>query len=165
MKNENENSLVMALRLTYQFLSDNGHLNVDQGHEHKDVVPGMTLEEMFRDYNSNQLNIAFKYLVENGQVQIAKGLSDLYPQLKNLKMGTILSLSDIYQYYKSGHDPETSVEWTTIQEAFKEYYDKIGELEADQPVLAKVLRYILAENIKIRKIVAQAADINLLKKK
>ena len=97
MKNENENSVVMALRLTYQFLSDNGHLNVDQGHENRDVVPGMTLEEMFRDYNSNQLNIAFKYLVENGQVQIAKGLSDMYPQLKNLKTdsGTFFNGSDL----------------------------------------------------------------------
>ena len=125
---KNENSLVMALRLTYQFLSDNGHLNADQGHEHRDVVPSMTLEEMFRDYNSNQLNIAFKYLVENGQVRIAKGLIDLYPQLKNLKIGTILSLSDIYQYYKSGRDPETSVEWTTIQEALKNIMTKLESL-------------------------------------
>ena len=102
-----------------------------------------------------------KYLVESGQVQIAKGLVNIYPKLRNLRMGSILRLNDINQYYYSVCDPKTSVEWTTIQEAFGEYYDKIKELEADQPVLAKVLRYIFAENIKIRKIVAQAADINL----
>ena len=70
----------MALRVTFQYLLDNGHLNVDQDHELRNV---MTLEEMVHDYNCNQLNIAYKYLVESGQVQISEHL----PQTQKLEDG------------------------------------------------------------------------------
>ena len=49
--------------------------------------------------------------------------------------------------------------WTTIQKAFGQHYDKIEELEtSEQPELANVLRYIYKQNIKIRNIVGEAAD-------